>query len=353
MTYAFYRKRTFWIVFGIPNILSILYFLLIATPRYVSEASLVVFQADQGSGAQSINLQLSQNGGGVSLEGDYLLQNYVASWGCFSQLNAKALSDAWSDGDFVSRFGGLLGGFRTTPTALWHYYARHVSIDIDEQSAIAKMRVTGYSPAFVKSVADSVLASSNRALNQVNQQSFVNSERFFGDQIARDRSKLRADIDKLSAFQKSSHVVDPSAAYGAQLELLNQLTARLATLASQIDAVQASTPASDQLHNLASERQSLEQRISGLQNQVYGHSGALSQVTGNYSFLQSMIRNDEAALSADEAQLLHSHQSALQNQYFVEFVGAPTTPVDPTEPNRAMWVLGILLGTALLYLIVK
>ncbi len=353
MTYGFYRKKSFWIMFGIPNIASLLYFLLIATPQYVSEASFVVYRADQSAGAQDIGLQLSQNGGGVSLEGDYLLKTYLSSWNCFAELDSKALADAWRQGDFVSRFGGLLSAFRTTPTALWRYYKRNVSATIDEQSAIVKLRVSGYDPAFVKGLADQVLLVGGRAINGVNQRSFSNSETFFEKQIVADRARLRADIDKLAAFQKSSHVVDPSAAYTAQLSLLNDLTGRLATLGAQIDAVDASTPNSDQLHNLASQRQSLERRIADLQRQVYGHPGALSQVTGTYTYLQSLIRNDEAALSQDEAQLLRAHQAALQNQYFIEQVASPTHPVNPTEPDRALWIIGILLGTSLLYLIIK
>jgi capsular polysaccharide transport system permease protein len=353
MTFSFYRRKLYWIIFGIPNIVSILYFSLIASSQYVTEASVVVYQADQGSGAQSINLQLSQNGGGVSLEGDYLLKTYLASWNCFAQLDQKSLAMAWGRGDLVSRFAGLLSAFRDTPTALWRYYQHHVTAQIDEQSAIMTVRVSGYDPNFVKSLADSVLASSGKAINQINQQSFANTEHFFQEQIGKDRARLRADIDRLSAFQKTSHVVDPSAAYASQLDLLNQLAGKVATLDSQIAAVQASTPASAQLQNLVSERQSLQQRIASLQGQAYGHSGALTQVTGNYSFLQSLIRNDETALSADEAQLLHSHQSALQNQYFIEYVSTPVAPANATEPDRVFWILGILLGTSLLYLIIK
>lgn len=71
MNLRFYNRKSFWILFGIPNILSIFYFLLIATPKYVSESSLIVYQNNQGGADKAVSLQLSQNGGGVSLEGDY------------------------------------------------------------------------------------------------------------------------------------------------------------------------------------------------------------------------------------------------------------------------------------------
>lgn len=349
----FYKRRLFWVVFGIPNIISLLYFAVIATPQYVSEARLVVYQSDQGTAEKSINLQLSQNAGGMSLEGDYLLKSYLSSWDCFARLDRKALVNGWTSGDFVSRFGGLLNAFRSTPTVLWRYYQHRVTATIDEQSAIVTVRVVGYDPAFVKTLSDAALQTSGRAINTLNEQAFSNAEAFFESQIIKDQSKLRGDISRLSAFQQSSRIMDPSAAYTAQLDLLNQLNSKLAALSAQVDMVRASTPGSDQLQNLITERQSLEQKIKDLQTQVSGRSSALTGVVGNYTFLQSLIKNDQDSLSADEEQLLHSHQAALQHQYFIEYVGYPTTPINPTEPKRLISTLIFLMATAFLYVIIK
>jgi capsular polysaccharide transport system permease protein len=349
----FYRRRAFWVIFGIPNILSLFYFLLIASPQFVSEASLVVYQSDQSGSGKPVNLQLSQNNGGLSLEGDYLLKAYLSSWDCFSRFDARLLADGWSSGDLLSRFGGLATAFRTTPTHLWRYYQRHVVTSIDENSSIMTLRVTGYEPGFVKRVADSALASSAQAINTINRKAFANAERFFVEQIERDRAKLRQDINQLSALQKSSRIVDPSTAYGAKLELLNQLHNKLATLNAQTDMAAGSTPNSDQLRAMNTGRQSLDRQIRSLQAEVAGQSDALTQVTGRYTYLESLIKNDQSALSADEEQLLHAQQASLQHQYFLGYVANPSTPVNPTEPERIKWISIILGVSFLLYLIVK
>lgn len=350
-TLSFYKRKLFWILFGIPNILSLFYFALIASPRYVSEASLVVYQSEQSSGGAT--LQLAQSSGGLSLQGGYLLESYLASWDAFARLDRRMLIDGWSAGDFVSRFGGLFDTFGHTPTTLFHYYRSHVSTAVDAESAIVTLTVRGYDAQFVKKVADAALLSGSRAINVINQQAFDNASIFFEQQNAKDQAKLRRDVNQLSAFQKSSKIVDPNAAYGAKLDLLNQLTSRLVQLNAQADIVRQSTPGSDQIHNLATERQSLESKIQELQGDVYGRSGALTQMTGTYTYLQTLIRNDEAALAADEQQMLHAHQLALQNQYFIGYVSFPNVPVNPTEPHRLDWILGILAGTFILYVIIK
>lgn len=349
--YHFHQRRLFWIVFAIPNILSLLYFALIASPQYVSEASIVVYQSDQGSAGKT--LQLTQSGGGLSLQGAYLLDTYLASWDAFARFDRKALDEGWSAGDFVSRFGGLLDAFRRSPTVLYRHYKSNVAATVDEESAIVTLRVTGYDPRFVKKVADDALRAGSRAINVINQQAFENAAAFFEQQIAKDQAKLRRNVDRLSAFQKASRIVDPAAAYGAKLDLLNQLNGKLAQLDAQADMVRQSTPGSDQVENLATQRRSLEGRIRALQGEVYGNSAALTQMTGTYTYLQTLIRNDEAALAADSQQLLQAHQLALQNQYYLGYVSYPNVPVNPTEPRRLLWILSILAGTFVLYVIIK
>jgi len=93
--------------------------------------------------------------------------------------------------------------------------------------------------------------------------------------------------------------------------------------------------------------------IDRVQQKISGQSSGLTQVSGEYAFLQSSIRNDESTLSTDEAQLMSAQQNALQNQYFLEYIGNPTLPVDPTEPKRLMWIFIIIASTFLAYVIIK
>jgi capsular polysaccharide transport system permease protein len=130
-----FHRPLFWVIVGIPNIISILYLCLIASPVYVSTASLIVYKPSQG--VQSLSAMLSGAGGGSSTEGAYIVKDYIGSWDEFRNvLRTIDLLKHFKQGDLITRFGGLASLFRNTDVALWHYYQRRVSASIDQNSGI-------------------------------------------------------------------------------------------------------------------------------------------------------------------------------------------------------------------------
>ena len=264
----FYKRKLFWILFGLPNLLSIFYFGALAAPQYTSQSSIIVYQS-AASGATPDALQLEQ-GGGVSVEGDYLIQNFITSWRCFAALDHTKLQTAWSQGDILTRFGGVASLFSGNLTSLYNYYLGHVSMHINNNSAIMTLSVRGYDPAFVLDLNHDILAASALALNQINAQAYESANHFF-------QPRLQAAQAALNAAQNTP----PSAA--------------------------AST----------------------------------------------LVSEAQANLHAVEAQRRAAQQATLQHLYFMNYISQPAMPPNPTAPNRLVWILAILAGTFLLYLIVK
>lgn len=353
MKTLFLRRKSFWIVFGVPNILCILYFGVLASPRYVSQSSLVVYQANQTDQARPVSVQLSGNGGGVSLEGDYLVARFIRSWQCFKQQDPARLRAHWSRGDIVSRFGGLLDLFDTTPTGLWRYYRNNVTTSIDKDSSIMTVRVVGYNRHFAEALNHSVLAAAAKAVNQMNGDAFRNAETFFDSQVRSARKTLKSSILALSDIQRKSKVIDPSADYQSKLTLLNTLINKRITMQAQMRVFAKATPGSARVRNLRVELQAVDKEIAATTRQIEGGSTPLSSVVGPFAYHQALIRNAESRLKADEEQLLAAQQTALQHQYFMEYVDHPAAPPNPVLPYRLWWILVTMAATFTLYLIVK
>lgn len=269
----FYKRKLFWALIGLPNLLSILYFGALAAPQYTSKSSLIVYQS-AAADISPTDLQLEQ-GGGVSVEGDYLIQNFITSWQCFTALDHESLQTAWSKGDLITRFGGVASLFSSNITSLYHYYLGHVSTHIDNNSAIMTLSVRGYDPAFVLALNRDILTKSAQAITHINAQAYENADNFFAPRMRAARDALNAALQAESA-QKS-----PS------------------------DAT------------------------------------------------STLVNDAQANLHTIEAQRLTAQQAALQHLYFMNSINLPSVPPDPTAPNRLLWILAILAGTFLLYLIVK
>jgi len=100
------RRPMFLVAVLIPNLLSILYFGLIASPVYVSTASLVV-RNPQKSEPSLPTLLAGADG---SEKGGYLLKSYFSSWQAFTRVEKPmALARNFAAGDFVSRYAASPG----------------------------------------------------------------------------------------------------------------------------------------------------------------------------------------------------------------------------------------------------
>lgn len=350
----FFKRRLFWILIGVPNLISLLYFGVIATPEYVSRSSFVVYRANQGEASHSISAQLNVESGGVPLEGDYLVSHYVHSWRGFTQQHPGHLKTAWRKGDFVSRFGGLLGLFQTSQTALWRYYRNHVVTKIDKDSAILTVSVIGYQSDFVQQLNRSILHDANVTVNAMDNEAFEQGEAFFGNQVEQAKQQLRRDVAQLSTIQKNLRVLDPGTDYQARLNLLDHLIEQRVGLEAHQAVISGAAPGSRQGTALAAEIRTLDRHISQLETALYGGSPqSLTQASGMYTYWQALIQNDEATLRAGEMQLLNAQQAVLQNRYSMSFVQRPSVAPEPTRPRRLAWVAGIFLVTLFLYAIVK
>lgn len=269
----FYKRKLFWILFGLPNLLSILYFGALAAPQYTSRSSIIIYQS-AASGTDANALQLGQ-GGGVSVEGDYLIQNFITSWHCFAALDHADLQNSWSKGDILTRFGGAATAFSHNLTSLYNYYLGHVSTHIDNNSAIMTLSVRGYDPAFVLALNRDILAASARAITKINAQAYESADAFFKPRLQAARAALTA----------------------------------------------------------AQQAQSAEKSLSDAAS--------------------TLVSEAQANLHAVEAQRLAAQQATLQHLYFMNYINQPALPPNPTAPDRMLWILVILAGTFLLYLIVK
>lgn len=324
----FYKRRLFWLLFGLPNLLSILYFGAIAAPQYVSSSSVIVYQSS-AAGVPPASAQFGQ-AAGLSVEGDYLVQSFIVSWHCFEALDAKALRRSWSRGDFITRFGGVGGLFGGNVTDLYHYYLGHVRTHIDNNSAIMTVSVRGYDPAFVLALNREILARSEAALTAINMQAYQNAESFF---------KVRVQAAKDHLQQVLAAQADTP-----QAQQFNHLTLKKIALEARLSALEKQPAAAAQLRDLRSEIAGVEAQLASLPPAQLGEGAVYDQL---------LVQDAESNLLSMETQLLVAQQAALQHLYFMDYVTRPAVPPNPTAPSRLVWVLCIMAGTFLFYLIVK
>ena len=344
MNFAFVRRPLFIGLIIVPNLISILYFGLIASPVYASRASLTVF--NPASTASSLSSMLSGGAGDGSSEGALVFKDYAQSWDEFRKIDAQfGLLQHYSDGDLFGRYGGISSLFRSNDVALWHYYQSHVDVTVDVKSGIASVLVLGYQPGFTQAVARTLLNDAVRHLSVMNHQQQQDLIGAANTRKAALEAAIQEDNRALAAYRAKMGTYDPNAQYLSNLSLMNSLAAKRAEYQSQYEAVVAATPNSPDAKNLSVAISAMQSKMAGANRQIVANDRASSR----YDALTAHRDNDIALFQQASVSAQQSEQRATQNRYYLDIISQPSSPRTPELPDRLLWIGSIALSTFLLW----
>ncbi len=345
---SFLRWRMFWIVVAVPNIVSLIYFGVIASPVFVSNASMIVFKPGQGS--LNMSSLLSGSSDGESFEGAYILQKYIRSWAEYKKLSERTdLQAHYGEGDFVSRYGGLSTLFHRNEIALWHFYQRHTVVEVNEKNNIVSVQIEGYTPEFTSSLGEEILQDAITHIDTMNQQ----MERDYVANAAKSRSttedKLERDEAALADYRARMGVLDPDSHYTAQLNLLTSLEQSKANLESQYRTLVGATPNNPVAQNMQKGMASITARINAIQADFK----TLAEENAHYHALVMARDNDAALLKEVDVAVQEADLNSIKNKYYLQVISPMSQPHSPELPGRLEWIAGIFLGSLLIWSLIR
>ena len=203
----------------LPTLLAAFYFLLIASPRYVSEARFIVRQAGQ---AQPDALGLTLQGVGLSATQTdaFAVHDYMRSRDAVAELD-RSLD--------LSRLLGPPGAdiFSRWPRpwesrsreGLHKGYQRFVTVGYDATTGISILRVEAYRPEDARRLAEALLTGGEGLVNRLNARSVADAVSQAETSRDEARERLSEAQRRLVAFRNRQRFIDPSmvAAEGAGL----------------------------------------------------------------------------------------------------------------------------------------
>lgn len=342
------KRPLFLAVVLFPNLLSLLYFGLIASPVYSSGAALIVLNPKQNG--PSLSSLLSGASGDSSEQGGYILREYFQSWDAFRRVERPMkLAENFSTGDPVSRFGGLATGFRTNDIALWRYFQNQVDVTIDQKSGIVSVNVNAYDPSYATRLARQLLSQAIAHMDAMNAQQEGD---FVKNAVARKQAieaALQRDLAALATFRNQTGTYDPKELYLSNLELMNSLAMKATELKSQRDAIAQATPNNPQADNLETATRSVRSDISTAAKNF----PAMARSSSRYEKLLVSRDTNITLLGQANMALQQAQANAEQNRYYLNVISNPSEPQTPERPNRLIWIGGVLLATLLLWALLR
>lgn len=345
---ALLRRRTFRIA-AAASLLALVYWGLIASDRYVSEAHVIVQRTDMAS-SQSVDFSSLISGvAGGSHADQFLLRDYLLSVDMLKKLDAKLdLRGHYSDtgNDILSRMWDADEELEL----FYRYYLSRVSIEFDERAGILVIKAQAYDPKTATAIATMLVHEGERYMNELAHRLANEQVEFLERQVElRNREALQAR-QSVMAFQNQNGMVSPQGTVESMAATINKLESQLTELKASRGALlgylSTNAPAVVKL-NLQVE--AIEKQIGREQSRLAAPDGSpLNIAVEEFQRLQMTADFAQDVYKTALVALEKGRVEATRIIKKVSILQEPTEPQYPLEPRRLYNLVVFILAALIL-----
>ena len=189
-----------WVSVILPTVCSVLYFGLIASDQFTSQASFVVRSPKSQSSFNGLGAILQGSGFSRSQDDIYTVQEYMQSRSSLDELQKRMPVRKFYEtkGDIFSRFNGF--GLCGEDEAFYQYYRDKVSIHFDSISGISNLNVTSFDAGESRQINAALLKQGEILINQLNERARKDTIQYAEDAVA--SAEKSAEIGRASCRER-------------------------------------------------------------------------------------------------------------------------------------------------------
>ena len=354
--YPWLRRSPLRMVTAVACVCSAVYWLGIASDRYVSESRLIIQSTNLHSGA-SLDLGSLISGTGTGNRADQLLlREHLRSPDMAHKLDEQLdlRQHFGSHGDWFSR---LWHGTEASSEDFYDYYLQRVEVEFDEFAGVLVLKSQAYVPEKAQAMTRMLVQEGERFMNRMAHAIAQDQVDFLEKQVHTLNQKVQASRSALLDFQEKKGMISPEAAAQVIATIVANLQGQLVDLQAQRAAMQAYLVADHPNVVL------LNQRIAAIEKQIEQEQAKLAAPGGKtlnraaeaFAQLELQAQFDldmyKTALTALEQGRLEATRTLKK----VSVLQQANLPQEATEPRRlytaTMWILTILLLAGVAHLL--
>lgn len=339
----------FLVVVVVPAVVTALYFGLIASPRYVSEARFVVRSPGQ-SAPSALGIAL-QGVGLPSAQGDvFAVHEYVTSRDAITDLEGKVDIRkvlARPGVDIFSRWPRPWEG--QSAEALHKGLQRYLVVGYDSTTGISTLRVEAFSPRDAHQLAEALLQSGENLVNRMNERSSLDSITHAREAQQNAKARLDAINADMTTFRNRERLLDPELATRESAEVIGRLRGLVAELRARRAEISGAAPQSPELAVIDRTIAGYETQISEERVKMTGGPDALAPAIAEYQELK--IRQELASREYSQATagLITAELDSARQKLYIDRVVSPSLPDYPILPKRLLSWLAVFASSLLIY----
>lgn len=286
-------SRSLLIFVGIPTIVASIYFLLIASREYISEARYTVkgTHAAPSQGSEVLSMVLGGGAGGLGgFTDSWIVQDYILSYDMIDALEKKInLRKLYANEsiDFFSRLSE-----EATKEEFINYYRKRISVSFDFSSGITTLHVRAYKPANAKLIADTIIELSEVLVNRISDRAQEDALQLARQELEEAEKKVIKASSEIKTFRNEQGEINPQATAQAILSLVGTLDAELAKTNAEL--AEAKTYMRDNSPRIVA----LKTKINALREQIESEKSRLTGINGNV--VSSLVQGYERLVMEQE-----------------------------------------------------
>lgn len=328
-----------------PALLGALYFLFIASDRYVSGAGFAVRSMDAGAGTDLFGTFTGLANAGSTSSDSYILLKYLKSRDILEKLERDfPLRQAFSSEgvDFISRMNP-----DDDIEHVVRYWKGMISTTYDNISGIVTFNIEAFSPDDAKRIADLILGYGRELVNDLSERARVDAVSFAEGEVRLAEERLRTALENLRIFRESEQSIDPARSAQMQIEIVGSLEKQLLDIRARISALKGSVNQdSPALRTLRRQAEALESQIAAKQSEISTRDGvsgtestALSGLLATYEALEVERNFAQQAYASALSSLEKARVEAGRQQRYLAVYETPSVPEYPLYPRRLLSIL--------------
>ncbi|SFM07562.1 capsule biosynthesis protein [Methylobacterium pseudosasicola] len=344
----------FVLCFVLPTLAGAVYFGLIASDRYVSEARFAIRPA-LGTADKAAPDSVGTSSGVPSqmVAQDTLITNeYILSRPMLETLEAKLPIREWFSRDSIDYFS------RFDPEKpiekFLRYWKRRVSVDIESGSGIMSLTVEAFDPDESLAIAKAVMTEAERMVNDL-------SVKAREDAVAESTRELKLAEERMTKIRLAMRdlrnregVLDAQKSNEANLKIVSELRAARINLAVQLAIGQRDLgPESRRIIDIKQQIKDLDDNIARIERQSASQDPEQKRLLSDALTRFEALENDRKNAEKYYQQVLTAHErarivAARQIEFFSPIV-EPVKAESSVEPRRILMISLVTAGAAVLF----
>lgn len=349
------RLKSAWpflLVVAAPTLVAAIYFLLIASPRYVSEAQFVVRAPNASQQPSALGVAL-QGVGIQTAQGDaFAVHEYIRSRDALNELQRSFdVADMLGrrGADPFSRYPRPWEG--RSEEGLYEGLQRFVVVGYDSTTGISTLRVEAFSAADAQKIAEGLLQGGERLVNRMNVRAARDTLLHARNAQETARQKSAEAQAALRNFRNQENFLDPELSAKESADVIVNLRRAVADLQAQREQIAAGAPSSPQLSALDARIKAYNDQIASERAKVANQSGGGSLASKSAIYQQLTLRQELAdkELAQATATLISAEQDAQRQKLYLERIVNPNAPDESTQPKRLLSILAVFASMMVVY----